>query len=73
MNQNTLFFWLANGLILAGLLGGLGIGIMVGPRLSQLMQVNQTPWTAMIGLSLVCCSSMLIGLLRLKFKSVFPA
>lgn len=68
MNNKHTFFWLANGYVLSGLLGGLGLGVMAGPQLRQWLPIDQS--TVMIGMSLISISAIAIGVLNLKYKNV---
>lgn len=62
-------FWLINGFILSGMLAGLGLGIMVGPHLRDLLaNYPVSMMSGMIGMGLITFSSILIGILRSKVK-----
>ncbi len=69
MDHKHPFFWLANGYIIVGLLGGLGLGIMSGPNISSLIQREHLNLTGFLGLSLIMASTILNGCLYLKCKT----
>jgi len=69
MDHKHPFFWLANGYIIVGLLGGLGLGIMSGPHISSLIQREYLNLTGILGVSLIMASTILNGCLYLKCKT----
>ncbi len=70
MNHKHPFFWLANGYIVTGLLAGLGLGIMAGPHIRQVMPRDPGPVSGMIGMCLILISVILNGVLYQKCKNV---
>jgi hypothetical protein len=68
MNSKHPFFWLANGYIIVGILGGLGMGIMSGPHLAKLMPSLNV--TGMIGMCLIFTATMINGFLQQKCKKI---
>jgi hypothetical protein len=69
MDHKHPFFWLANGYIIVGLLGGLGLGVMWGPHIDSLIRREDLNLTGLLGLSLIMASAILNGCLRLKCKT----
>lgn len=73
MNKQHPFFGFAKGYAIAGILGGLGLGIMAGPNLRQLIPSDQVLSTGVIGPILIMISIFANWFLDRKSRRVKSA